>query len=131
MPDRRGPNLLGMLTQLITTARQSVLTIAPSMPPRELEERKHEIVSALDQLLSHGCFTEAADAKPAHDKLSARERQVFDMMLSGKRLKEIAADLDISVKTVTTHRSRLMKKLKVEDNLGLYRYGIRHGLIGV
>ena len=53
------------------------------------------------------------------------------MMLSGKRLKEIAADLDISVKTVTTHRSRLMKKLKVEDNLSLYRYGIRNGLIGV
>lgn len=121
-----------MSTQLIASARQSALTIVSSMPARELEERKHEIVSVLDQLLAHGCFSEAtAEAKPAHEKLSARERQVFDMMLGGKRLKEIAADLDISVKTVTTHRSRLMKKLKVDDNLGLYRYGIRHGLIGV
>jgi DNA-binding NarL/FixJ family response regulator len=53
------------------------------------------------------------------------------MLLSGQRLKEIAAKLDISVKTVTTHRSRLMKKLRVDDNLGLYRYGIRQGLIGL
>jgi DNA-binding NarL/FixJ family response regulator len=53
------------------------------------------------------------------------------MILGGQRLKEIAAKLDISVKTVTTHRSRLLRKLNVEDNLGLYRYGIRNGLIGI
>ena len=67
----------------------------------------------------------------AHGRLSRREREVMTMMLDGQRLKEIAARLDISVKTVTTHRSRLMKKLHVEDNLGLYRYGIRNGLISV
>jgi DNA-binding NarL/FixJ family response regulator len=55
----------------------------------------------------------------------------MNMILSGRRLKEIAATLDISVKTVTTHRSRLLRKLGVEDNLGLYRYGIRNGLISV
>ena len=121
-----------MSTELITIAKQSVLTIAPAMPAPELEAKKHEILSALDQLSTHGCFVSArAEGKPPHQKLSAREREVLDMMLSGKRLKEIAADLDISVKTVTTHRSRLMKKLEVEDNLGLYRYGIRNGLIGV
>jgi len=53
------------------------------------------------------------------------------MMLDGKRLKEIAAVLDISVKTVTTHRARLMRKLGVTDNIGLYRYGVRNGLVGV
>jgi DNA-binding NarL/FixJ family response regulator len=121
-----------MSTELITFARQSVLTIAPAMPAPELEARKHEILSALDELSTHGCFvTGRAEGKAPHEKLSAREHEVFRMMLAGKRLKEIAADLDISVKTVTTHRSRLMKKLKVEDNLGLYRYGIRYGFIGV
>jgi DNA-binding NarL/FixJ family response regulator len=119
--------------QILTSARQSVLMLAPAMPAPELEAKKHEILSAIDELLLNGgCFAPAAEAgKAPHDKLSAREREVFDMMLSGKRLKEIAADLDISVKTVTTHRSRLMKKLKVEDNLSLYRYGIRNGLIGI
>lgn len=121
-----------MSTELISIAKQSVLTIAPAMPATELEAKKHEILSALDELSAHGCFVGVrSEGKAPHDKLSAREREVFLMMLSGKRLKEIAADLDISVKTVTTHRSRLMKKLKVEDNLGLYRYGIRHGFIGV
>jgi len=66
-----------------------------------------------------------------HQRLSPREREVMDMILSGRRLKEIAAVLDISVKTVTTHRSRLLRKLNLEDNLGLYRYGIRNGLIGL
>jgi DNA-binding NarL/FixJ family response regulator len=119
--------------QILTSARQSVLMLAPAMPAPELEAKKHEILSAIDELLLNGgCFAPApAAGKAPHDKLSAREREVFDMMLSGKRLKEIAADLDISVKTVTTHRSRLMKKLKVEDNLSLYRYGIRNGLIGI
>ena len=66
-----------------------------------------------------------------HQRLSPRENEVMTMILSGQRLKEIAARLDISVKTVTTHRSRLLRKLGVEDNLGLYRYGVRNGLIGV
>ncbi len=66
-----------------------------------------------------------------HDRLSPRENEVMSMILEGRRLKEIAARLDISVKTVTTHRSRLLKKLGIEDNLGLYRYGVRNGLIHV
>jgi DNA-binding NarL/FixJ family response regulator len=63
-----------------------------------------------------------------HDRLSPRENEVMSMILEGRRLKEIAAKLDISVKTVT---SRLLRKLGIEDNLGLYRYGVRNGLIHV
>jgi DNA-binding CsgD family transcriptional regulator len=66
-----------------------------------------------------------------HQRLSPREAEVLNMILAGQRLKEIAAKLDISVKTVTTHRSRLLRKLGLEDNLGLYRYGIRNGMISV
>ena len=71
------------------------------------------------------------DGDHRHDRLSPREREVMSMILDGRRLKEIAATLDISVKTVTTHRSRLLRKLGLDDNLGLYRYGIRNGLISV
>lgn len=70
-------------------------------------------------------------AKPPHAKLSPREVEVMSMLLEGKRLKEIGARLGISVKTVTTHRARLLRKLGVNDNLGLYRYGIRAKLIPV
>ncbi len=68
---------------------------------------------------------------PLHERLSPRENEVMSMLLQGRRLKEIAAQLEISVKTVTTHRARLLRKLRLEDNLGLYRYGIRSGLISV
>ncbi len=68
---------------------------------------------------------------PLHARLSPRENEVMSMLLQGRRLKEIAAQLEISVKTVTTHRARLLRKLHLEDNLGLYRYGIRNGLITV
>ena len=90
---------------------------------------KETMLQLVDRVASS--ITIKPDTDTPHVKLSRREQEVMTMMLSGQRLKEIAARLDISVKTVTTHRSRLMKKLRVEDNLGLYRYGIRNGLIGV
>ena len=103
-------------------------TAVESLEPATLDHQKSrllEMVSALAPFHPNG------DGDGKHKRLSPREREVMTMILSGRRLKEIAASLDISVKTVTTHRSRLLRKLGVEDNLGLYRYGIRNGLIGV
>lgn len=117
-----------MDAQLVSSIKATVLSLDPSNP-HVVETKKREILSLLDAFESQ--YLEPSNGKPAHEKLSTREREVFDMILEGKRLKEIGALLDISVKTVTTHRSRLMKKLGVEDNLNLYRYGIRNGLIGV
>jgi DNA-binding NarL/FixJ family response regulator len=105
----------------VPVLRQHVESLRPGMTPSELEAIKRQMLS----LLHHD------QTEELHGKLSRREREVMNMMLEGRRLKEIAVRLDISVKTVTTHRSRLMRKLRVQDNLGLYRYGIRHGLIGV
>ncbi|HEV7243264.1 MAG TPA: LuxR C-terminal-related transcriptional regulator [Thermoanaerobaculia bacterium] len=95
-----------------------------------LVRQKEELLSLLESLaaispIGHG------NGDGRHHRLSPREREVMGMILTGRRLKEIAAVLDISVKTVTTHRSRLLRKLGIEDNLGLYRYGVRHGLIAV
>ncbi|HEX2060601.1 MAG TPA: LuxR C-terminal-related transcriptional regulator [Thermoanaerobaculia bacterium] len=93
-----------------------------------LEAQKQELLSLIDGLAA---FVPTGNGDGKHQRLSPREREVMNMILSGRRLKEIAANLDISVKTVTTHRSRLLRKLGLEDNLGLYRYGVRHGLISV
>lgn len=94
-----------------------------------LHGKKEELLSLVDSLLE--LYPNGNGPGEGHQRLSPREREVMTMILSGQRLKEIAARLDISVKTVTTHRSRLLRKLGVEDNLGLYRYGVRNGLIGV
>lgn len=107
--------------------RQRIDALEPGMASEEFDRLKRDVLAALERCGK----TSNLDNDGAHDRLSKREREVMSMMLEGQRLKEIAARLDISVKTVTTHRSRLMRKLHVEDNLGLYRYGIRNGLISV
>jgi DNA-binding NarL/FixJ family response regulator len=112
----------------IATLRTHIVSLTPGMNPEELEQRKRDMLALVDTITT-------VEAEPqsevTHSRLSRREKEVMSMMLEGRRLKEIAAHLEISVKTVTTHRSRLMRKLSVQDNLGLYRYGIRNGLIRV
>jgi DNA-binding CsgD family transcriptional regulator len=99
-----------------------------SLNPVEFDSQRFHLLALVDELAPF-CPNGNGDGK--HHRLSPRENEVMSMILNGRRLKEIAAVLDISVKTVTTHRSRLLRKLSLEDNLGLYRYGVRHGLITV
>jgi two-component system, NarL family, response regulator NreC len=61
--------------------------------------------------------------------LTAREREVLQLIAEGKTTKEIGGVLGISVKTAETHRSRVMDKLEIRDTAGLVRYAIRVGLI--
>jgi len=63
--------------------------------------------------------------------LSGRERQVLQLIAEGKKIKEIAALLGVSVKTIETHRMRLMDKLDIHETAGLVRYAIRMGVIHV
>jgi two-component system, NarL family, response regulator NreC len=63
------------------------------------------------------------------DPLSAREREVLQLVAEGKTTKEIATVLGVSVKTADAHRTRLMQKLDLHDIAGLTRYAIRLGLI--
>lgn len=64
-----------------------------------------------------------------HDRLSAREHQIFEMILAGKRPKVIAFDLDLTENTVATHRTRLLQKIGVTDTRELFKYALRHHLI--
>jgi DNA-binding NarL/FixJ family response regulator len=67
--------------------------------------------------------------KPLHDLLSDRERQVFILLASGKTLKAIARDLDLSPKTASTYKTRVMQKLKVASDAELVRYAVAHQLV--
>ncbi|MBN1840740.1 MAG: response regulator transcription factor [Deltaproteobacteria bacterium] len=67
--------------------------------------------------------------KPLHEKLSDREYEVMRMIASGKTLKEIAEELCLSIKTISTHRSRILKKMKMRNNAELMHYVIKHGLV--
>lgn len=61
--------------------------------------------------------------------LSRREREVMEMILAGQRMKEIAFTLNLSAKTVSTHRQRLLKKLGLENIRDLFQYALRHRII--
>jgi DNA-binding NarL/FixJ family response regulator len=63
------------------------------------------------------------------EQLTARQREILQMIAEGKNTKEIAGVLDISVKTVEAHRLQLMARLNIHDIPGLVRYAIRSGLV--
>jgi two-component system, NarL family, invasion response regulator UvrY len=64
-----------------------------------------------------------------HERLSDREFQVFQMIASGKGLTQIADELGVSVKTVSTHRARILAKLGIKNNAELIHYALKQGLI--
>ena len=64
-----------------------------------------------------------------HATLSDREYQVLCMLGSGTSVKETAAELGLSPKTVSTYRTRVLAKMKLKTNAELIRYALRHGLV--
>lgn len=79
----------------------------------------------LEQLLSHEQGTTRASLLPS---LSRRETEVLRRMATGQRLKDIAQELDLSIKTVSTYKTRLFEKLGFTNTVELYRYAARHQL---
>ena len=73
-------------------------------------------------------FDRPADA-PAHTLLSDREFQVFRSIVSGKSVSQIANELALSVKTVSTHKTRIMEKMGLSNQTELIQYAIRHKLL--
>ncbi|MBI2191783.1 MAG: response regulator transcription factor [Planctomycetes bacterium] len=67
--------------------------------------------------------------KPAHHVLSDREFEVMCKMTAGKTTSEIAAELFLSVKTISTYRSRILKKMRIRTNASLIRYALENHLI--
>jgi DNA-binding NarL/FixJ family response regulator len=63
------------------------------------------------------------------EQLTPRQREILQLITEGKNTKEMASDLDISVKTVESHRLQLMERLNIHDIAGLVRYAIRSGLV--
>jgi DNA-binding NarL/FixJ family response regulator len=63
---------------------------------------------------------------PLHELLSDREFQVLKFLADGKSVKEIAEELFLSVKTISTYRSRILEKLNFKNNSELIRYVLEH-----
>jgi DNA-binding NarL/FixJ family response regulator len=72
-----------------------------------------------------------ASARSVSVDLTPRQREVLEMIAKGYSTKDIARTLEISAKTVETHRAQLMERLQIFDVAGLVRYAIRTGLIKI
>lgn len=71
------------------------------------------------------------DPRSAFTLLSAREREVLQLLAEGLRTKEISQKLALSVKTVETHRKKIMEKLGIQSIAGLTRYAVKEGLVSL
>jgi two-component system invasion response regulator UvrY len=100
-----------------------------------------ELISAIRKVSLGGKYVSASLAeklahklgadveKPLHEALSDREYQVMCMIASGKAVKEIGEELSLSVKTVSTYRSRILDKMRLKGNAELTRYAIDNKLV--
>lgn len=94
---------------------------------RMVAQGRKYITAEMAQMLVESLTTPAPEAP--HEKLSDRELQVFLRLARGESVSDIGGALHLSVKTISTYRSRLLEKLGVASNAELATYALRHGLI--
>ena len=119
-------------------ARRAILAGASGYLTKDTADT--ELVTAVTQLLQGGKYFSAdvmqgvvlsmhpdSPDRP-HERLSDREYQVLRMIGGGKTVSEIASELTLSVKTVSTYRTRVLEKMGMRTNAELTRYAVQHGL---
>ena len=153
MPDRSGVDILRQIRATHPGTRVLVLS---AFPERQYavnvlragasgylskESAPDELLKAVRTVMAGRRYVSAALAEllvsdldgdpnePLHSKLSEREFQILCKLAAGRSVSEIAAELCISVKTVSTYRSRLLEKMNFRTNADLTSYSLRNGLI--
>ena len=87
------------------------------------------ISSALAEQLALGVMPDAAG--PPHNLLSNREFEVFQLLVAGVLVSHIALQLSLSIKTVSSHKARIMQKMNLHNQADLIRYAISHRLTNI
>lgn len=153
MPGRSGLDLLTDFKNLRPSMPVLVLSVlsedevavrvlkagAAGFVPKETSGE--ELVRAVRKVVSGGKYVSptlaeklalriaAPDVDEPHKKLSDREYVVMKMLASGTTLTQIGKILSLSIKTISTYRSRILEKLQLENNAELTRYALRHKLV--
>lgn len=139
---RRKPNLLILVLSMYPTEQYAVRAIRAgasgyinkARPPSELiaairavAARRHYVDSETAEVMAS--HIDATSARLPHEKLSNREFEVVCLIAQGKSVSDIADQLALSVKTVSTYRSRILEKLGLRHNAEITRYALKHGLV--
>ena len=96
---------------------------------RTVARGRRYISPAVAELLADGMAWGGGGSQPAHDSLSEREMQVFLRLARGETVGGIAEAAFLSVKAVSTYRTRVLEKLKLDTNSDLTYYALKNGLI--
>ena len=153
MPGGNGIELLGELRKLGPSPRALVLTVYPEeqYAVRAIragaagfltkESAPEKLIEAVRKVASGGKYVsqELAETLASvvagegggapHERLSDREFEVLKMLASGRTVSQVAGDLGLSVKTVSTHRTRILKKMEMKTNAELTHYAVRSHII--
>jgi DNA-binding NarL/FixJ family response regulator len=102
--------------------------------PERLNEALRKIAGGgryvSEQLAESLAFTLAGEGRgQPHERLSNREFEILRLLASGKTVSQVAAELSLSVKTISTHRARILKKMNMKTNAELTHYAVRNGLV--
>ena len=153
MPGRSGLEVLDEVRRLWPRLAVVVLSVSPedqyalrclrsgASAYLNKESAPEELVSVVRRVLSGGRFLSAhlaemmafslapVESECSHEQLSNREFEILTMIAAGKRLLTIAQELHLSVKTVSTYRSRLLEKMHMQNNAEITRYAVEHKLV--
>lgn len=153
LPGRSGLELLGEVKKIARATAILILSIYPeeqyairaiklgasgylnkASAPEELIEAIIKVAEggryltpSLTENITMNFFSE--DQKPLYDRLSIRELEVITLLAEGKTLSNIAADLSLSPKTISTYRERILAKLNLKTTSDIIRYAIKEGLV--
>ena len=153
LPGKNGLDLIGDIREHYRGVRIIMLTIHPEERYAAhafklgaagyvtKESAPRELVAAIRKVAAGGMFVSPRFAeimaldlrsgapRQPHDLLSGREFEIFRLLASGRKVDEIAHDLCLAKGTVYTYRSRVLEKMKMNNDSELTRYAVEHGLI--
>jgi len=151
-----GPNILDLVKQIHQISSQMPILVLSIHPEEQYavrvlrsgasgyltkESAPEELVNAIRKVAKGGKYVSAALAekllftlgtdqeKLPHDNLSDREYQSLCMIAAGKTVKAIAQDLNLSEKTISTYRSRVLQKMGMKNNAEITHYAFKYGLV--
>ncbi len=151
-----GPNIIDLVKQIHQIKPQMPILVLSIHPEEQYavrvlrcgasgyltkESAPEELVNAIRKLSKGGKYVSAALAekllftlgtdqeKLPHDNLSDREYQSLCMIAAGKTVKDIARDLNLSEKTISTYRSRVLQKMGMKNNAEITHYAFKYGLV--
>jgi DNA-binding NarL/FixJ family response regulator len=151
MPGRGGMELLSEIKRMYPKLPVLMLTIHPedqyavrafkegASGYMNKESAPEELVGAIRKVIRGGKYVSTALAEklastlgaetPAHDGLSIREYQVMLLIASGRTISQIAEEMALSVKTISTYRTRILEKMGMTNNVELTRYAMKNRLV--